>query len=257
MLTTCTDDEVTSSDENNDRALEAVAHYIMVLYEEKEKLKKRKKKYRPKVGQYGLDAGLHHFGDRAEMAVTKELHQFNTYDVFKPIAADSLSHEEKKKALSSLIFLKEKQNGTIKAGSCTNGSVQRLHVAKEEAVSPMVALESVFVMSTIGARENRGVVTIDIPGAFLHAKNEDYVVMQMNGTLVELMAKTDPKLYRRYLLDEKGKKVLYLCLQKVLYGMMISALLFYQKLVSELRSMGFTINPYDPCVANKIVNGKQ
>ncbi len=71
------------------------------------------------------------------------------------------------------------------------------------------------------------------------------------------MAKTDPKLYRKYLVDKKGKKVLYLCLQKALYGMMKSALLFYQKLVSELRSMGFIINPYDPCDANKIVNGKQ
>jgi hypothetical protein len=108
MLTTCTDDEVTSSDENNDRALEAVAHYIMVHYEEKEKLKKRKKKYRTKVGQYGHDAGICHFGDRAEIAVTKELHQFNTYDLFEPIASDSLSNEEKKKALSSLLFLKEK-----------------------------------------------------------------------------------------------------------------------------------------------------
>jgi hypothetical protein len=143
----------------------------MVQYEEKEKLMKRKKKYRPKVGQYGLDAGLCHFGDRAEMAVTKEMHQFNTYDVFKPIAADSLSNEEKKKALSLLIFLKEKQNSTVKAWSCTNGSVQRLHVAKEEAASPTVALESVFVTSTIDARENREVVTINIPGAFLHAKN--------------------------------------------------------------------------------------
>ncbi len=71
------------------------------------------------------------------------------------------------------------------------------------------------------------------------------------------MAKTDPKLYRKYLVDKKGKKVLYLRLQKALYGMMKSALLFYQKLVSELRSMGFIINPYDPCVTNKIVNGKQ
>ncbi len=257
MLTTCTDNEVTSSDENDHRALEAVAHYIMVRYKEKEKLKKRKKKYRPKIGQYGLDAGLCHFGDRAEMAVTKELHQFNTYDVFGPIAADSLSDEEKKKALSSLMFLKEKQNGTVKAQSYANGSVQRSHVVKEEVVSPTVALESVFVMSTIDARENREVVTIDIPGAFLHAKNKDYIVMQMNGTLAELMAKTDPKLYRKYLVDKKGKKVLHLCLQKALYGMMKSALLVYQKLVSELRSMGFIINPYDPCVANKIVNRKQ
>jgi hypothetical protein len=162
MLTTCTNNEVTSSDENDDRALGAVAHYIMVHYEEKEKLKKRKKKYRPKVGQYGLDAGLRHFGDRADMAVTKELHQFKAYDIFEPITEDSLSNEENKKALSLLIFLKEKQNSTVKAQSCTNGSVQRLHVAKEEAASPMVALESVFVTSTIDARENREVVTIDI-----------------------------------------------------------------------------------------------
>ncbi len=51
--------------------------------------------------------------------------------------------------------------------------------------------------------------------------------------------------------------MLYLRLQKVLYGMMKSALLFYQKLVSELKSMGFGINPYDPCIANKIVDRHQ
>ncbi len=104
----------------------------------------------------------------------------------------------------------------MKARSCANGSVQRDHVAKEEAASPTVALELVFVTATIDARENREVVTIDIPGAFLHATNDDYVVMRMNGTLAELMAKTDPKLYRKYLTDEKEKKVLYLRLKKAL-----------------------------------------
>ena len=39
--------------------------------------------------------------------------------------------------------------------------------------------------------------------------------------------------------------------------MMKSALLFYRKLVSELREMGFEINPYGPCVANKMVNRTQ
>jgi len=87
----------------------------------------------------------------------------------------------------------------------------------------------VFVTSTVDTRENREVVTINIPGAFLHATNKDYVVMQMNGTLAKLMAQTDPKLYRKYLVDKKGKKVLYLHLQKVLYSIIKSALLFYQK----------------------------
>jgi hypothetical protein len=72
----------------------------------------------------------------------------------------------------------------------------------------------VFVTSTIELIENREVVTINIPGALLHATNKDYIVMPMNGTLAKLMAKTDPNLYRKYLVDKKGKKVLYLRLQK-------------------------------------------
>jgi hypothetical protein len=72
----------------------------------------------------------------------------------------------------------------------------------------------VFVTSTIDARENKEVATINIPGAFLHATNKDSVFMQMNGTLAMLMARTDPKLYRKYLVDKKREKVLYLRLQK-------------------------------------------
>jgi hypothetical protein len=50
---------------------------------------------------------------------------------------------------------------------------------------------------------------------------------------------------------------LYLHLRKALYGMMKRALLFYIKLVSELKMMGFMINPYNPCIANKFVDGSQ
>jgi hypothetical protein len=39
--------------------------------------------------------------------------------------------------------------------------------------------------------------------------------------------------------------------------MMKSALLFYQKLVADLKSLGYEINTYDPCVANKTINDKQ
>ena len=99
---------------------------------------------------------------------------------------------------------------------------------------------------------------MDLPGAFLHADNDDLVIMKMTGKLAELMAKTDPHLYRPFVInDSKGQPILYVRLQKALYGLLKSALLFYQKLVADLTSLGFTINPYDPCVANKIVSGKQ
>ena len=51
--------------------------------------------------------------------------------------------------------------------------------------------------------------------------------------------------------------MLYVRLSNALYGLLQSALLFYQKLRQELEDYGFEINPYDPCVANKIINGSQ
>ncbi len=67
---------------------------------------------------------------------------------------DKLTDDDKKKVLASLIFLKEKRNGDIKARSCTNGSKQREHIAKEEAAAPTVALESIFITASIDAKEH-------------------------------------------------------------------------------------------------------
>ncbi len=82
--------------------------------------------------------------------------------------------------------------------------------------------------------------------------------MHLDGILAELMVKVAPKLYRKYVTTTaKGTPVLYVQLEKAIYSMMKSALLFYCKLVADLLSLGFEINPYDPCVANKIINDKQ
>ncbi len=177
MLATCKYESTKEEDDND--ALKAVGHYIVMMhYDEQEKRKKRKKKYKPKAGQFGLDAGLCKFGDRGKSAVTKELCQFNSYNVFKPLYTDALSVNEKRQALASLIFLKQKQDRNVKARSCANRSVQRDHVAKDEAALLTVALESVFVTSAIDARAKRKVVTIDVPGVFLHDENEDYIIMR-------------------------------------------------------------------------------
>ena len=42
-----------------------------------------------------------------------------------------------------------------------------------------------------------------------------------------------------------------------IYGIMNTELLFYQKFVGDLMTIGFELNPYEPCVANKTINGKQ
>jgi hypothetical protein len=66
------------------------------------------------------------------------------------------------------------------------------------------------------------------------------------------MVQVAPNLYRKYISgDRKGVAILYVKMQKAIYGLLRSALLFYKKLVANLESVGFKLNPYDPCVANK------
>ena len=82
--------------------------------------------------------------------------------------------------------------------------------------------------------------------------------MQLDGILAELMIKVAPKIYHKHVTtNPKGKPVLYVQLKKAVHGKMKSALLFYCKLVANLLAIGFTINPYDPCVANKMIKGHQ
>ena len=51
--------------------------------------------------------------------------------------------------------------------------------------------------------------------------------------------------------------MMYVRFIKALYGMLRAALLLYKILRSDLENMVFKINPYDPCVVNKMVNGHQ
>jgi hypothetical protein len=111
-------------DTSKEEIFAPVAHYIMMHYAEKENIEKKKRKFKSKQGLFGLEAGLKHFGDRGKAMVTKELLQFNLYDMFEPLNADKLREDDHKKALTMLIFLKEKRNGDVKARCCANGSVQ-------------------------------------------------------------------------------------------------------------------------------------
>jgi hypothetical protein len=56
---------------------------------------------------------------------------------------------------------------------------------------------------------------------------------------------------------ERGKPVIYVKLVKALYGTLQASLLFWWNLSGYLQELGFALNPYDECVANKMVDGKQ
>ena len=140
-----------------------------------------------------------------------------------------------------------------------NGAPQRAYIPKEDAASPTVSTESMFITSTIAASKKRHVQCYDVPSAFVNTDVDENVLMVLKGELVEMMVHIAPQIYRKHItVDKKGTPVLYVKLQKALYGLMQASLLFYRKLRKELEDFGFTVNPYDPCVANKDVgDGKQ
>jgi Reverse transcriptase (RNA-dependent DNA polymerase) len=206
--------------------------------------------------QYSMKAGLKLFGDSGKDAVRKELQQLHDRAVMKPVHRSELSRQQRFRALSYLMFLKKKSNGTIKGRGCADGRPQREYIAKEESTSPTVANESVFLTSVIDARERRDVATVDLPGAFMQADMDDVVHMRLDGVMLEMLIEIDSN-YETFVATEKGKPVVYVQLVKALYGTLKAAKLFWEKLTSTLKSWGFVPNKYDSCVVNKTVNGKQ
>jgi hypothetical protein len=117
-------------------------------------------------------------------------------------------------------------------------------------------MKAVFITTVVNAYKVHNVACFDILGTFLHADSDKDITMILKGRLAELMVQVTPNLYRKYIsVDRKGMAIFYLKMQKAIYGLFRSILLFYKKLVANLESVGFKLNPYDPCVANKEVKG--
>jgi hypothetical protein len=156
----------------------------------------------------------------------------------------------------------EKQDGCVHARACADGSKEQLEpdYKKEDGTSPTVATDSILISATIDAHKGCDVPTINISGAFLNAYNNKETIMLLKGCLTKLMVQVNPQLYCKYIIhDSKNQPLLYVKLMKLIYGLLKSALLFYQKFVDNLKSysLPFIINPYNSCVANATVTGSK
>jgi hypothetical protein len=84
--------------------------------------------------------------------------------------------------------------------------------------------------------------------------------MLLKGCLTKLMVQVDPQLYCKFVIyDNNNQALIYIKLSKAIYGLLKSALLFYKIFVEDLKNYEspFTINPYNPCIANATINRKQ
>ena len=175
----------------------------------------------------------------------------------RPRHARTLSQGEKTSALKCLMFLKGKRCRKVKGRGCTDGRKQRLYKSKEEMSSRTVRLESLFLSCMIDAKENRKVMTCDIPGAFMQPNIDEQLFPKFDGDLVEILVQVEPT-YQPYITYEGRQPVIYTELDKALYGTLQAALRFWQKLSIFLTEKhGFMQNEYDWCVVNKMMSGRQ
>jgi len=210
--------------------------------------------------QYGFNRGLKEFGELGYQATVKELDDnllgMGAVRMLKPTDVNRSIRFE---ALNYLMFLKRKRCGKIKARGCADGRPQREYITKDQSSSPTVANNALFATCLVDAIEKRAVAICDIPGAFLQAdwpQNEPCYI-RFEGIMVDMICQIEPKYSKCIKYGRNKRKWMIGKLSKAIYGTLLGARLFYDKLRSLLEEWGFIINNYDECTFNKMVDGKQ
>ena len=213
--------------------------------------------------QMSAKKGIKKYRQKAKEKLIAEFKQLLQYETFHGVRAQDLTQKQKSGAGNMINIIEEKinrghteKNPILKGRSCFNGRVQRGLYTKEEKASPTIAQDAFFITCIIDALEGRAKTITDVKGAYLNARMKDEVYMRIRGPEVDMFCALDPKL-KKFVVTEKNEKTLYVQLDKALYGCVQSALLWYELYSDTLKEMGFKINPYDRCVANAMIDGKQ
>ena len=66
--------------------------------------------------KYSLKKGLELLSEKVNVAVTKELTQIHDMETYEPVDPKTMTYEDRKKALASLLFITEKRKVTSRLG---------------------------------------------------------------------------------------------------------------------------------------------
>ena len=151
--------------------------------------------------QLSPKAGLQKFGEKGCKATMKELEQMPLIrEVFSEVDQDSLTYEQKRKALPVLLFLTLKHDrSTIKGRACADRRPQRIWTEKQDSTYPTIDVEALFYTLIMDAMEGRDVAICDLPGNFLQTNTEEFLLLRVNGALALLLVELNQKRQKKYL----------------------------------------------------------
>jgi hypothetical protein len=182
-------------------------------------------------------------GDKARDAVKAELNQMVEKEVWTPV-----HRTEGMKTIPSSIFLKEKfkDDGNldkIKARLVAGG--HRQETPTSPTAAPTVTAESIRLTLAHAAVNNKRIVIVDVTGAFLNARMNEEVFMDIRGETAEILVR-EHREYEEYL---RADGTITVKLTKALYGLKQSAYLWYEEIRSTLtRKCNLTTSRVDRCV---------
>lgn len=214
---------------------------------------------RAEVSHIYVHEARNKYKDVAQASADEELREIMSRGVLVPLTPDAAKKARKlHRIVKSLLFFKEKTNKRgdlvqLKARlvAMDNSAEAALHPNKS---SPTVRLESVLMALAIAGSEGRKCAAMDIGNAYLEADmGDEEVFIELDAITAKMLTKLFPELQCK--VNENGKIVAKLA--KALYGCVVSARLWYNRLRAVLEKMGFKANDYDQCVFNTMRGGKQ
>ena len=123
--------------------------------------------------------------------------------------------------------------------------------------SPTPAVEALKYVLAVIALEDRNAASFDLPAQFLHTDMEELLHLKITGTLALLVVEYDSDRWSKHLRNERGRLVIYVVCNKVIYGTLNAAILAYIKFTGHFAEWGFEMNLYAPCVWNMDLEGSQ
>ena len=184
-------------------------------------------------------------------AIVKEITSLNSQGTFEYVHVKDLTSKDRRSIIPSVLFMKSKGEGLMKARLVGGGHRQEPK-PYQETTSPTVSTDSVLSCIAIATERNMEMSTGDVETAYLKADNYDNQLMRIGPKETIYFIEAYPEL-RKYV-DNKG--TLIVRIKKALYGLLQSARLWYLHLSASLMKLGYTPTLEDKCVFKKNIKGK-
>ena len=197
---------------------------------------------------------LSHYGKDALKVLVDEIDSILSRRVWSGVLRSALSARQLKllirsQALVTPKYTPKNEFERLKARLVGLGNQQdKSTYFREELSSPTVSTTSIFICIAVAANEKRHVMCFDVGTAYLNADMEHDVYMELDPLISAILIQRDAT-YEQFL-DDRGRIIVKL--NKALYGCVESAKLWYKHLRAVLESIGYTVNPHDICVFNRI-----